>query len=351
MPSLTSTGLHPQQFRLLQFLGEEGSPIDIARSRRNAFRKNPSATTNTTASTNNTNSTTSINAQTQADNDNKPTTSIVVTPSSQCQPRRHNSNKHNNNDFNPIAISPPPTFVDETQIDEIEVALTAPSPPPIRVIRPTLSGPSITSALSTDTVLDDDGDPLLYHAVSFSPAHGNHYSDATVGGCLLIEAKDRYASSNFLSRHNMRLSISIPNEEDDDITTVVKVSSGIPKVATCHHRDDGEDIDSCITASTEGGAVGAECGIASSSCYSNSAHGDRDDPESGPHMLSFLHEQDSCCDYDTTTQYWNQDQRTTHTHSPPTSNLDLVFRDKKHEYSSRKKGIGHFMSKLMNKIK
>ena len=144
------------------------------------------------ASTNNTNSTTSINAQTQADNDNKPTTSIVVTPSSQCQPRRHNSNKHNNNDFNPIA-SPPPTFVDETQIDETEVSLTAPSPPPIRVIRPTLSGPSITSALSTDTVLDDDGDPLLYHAVSFSPAHGNHYSDATVGGCLLIEAKDLYA--------------------------------------------------------------------------------------------------------------------------------------------------------------
>jgi hypothetical protein len=354
MPTLTGTGLHHQQFRLLDFLAEEGNPIDIARSRRKAFRKNPSATTNTTASTNNTTSSTFINAQTKADNDYKSTTSKVVTPSSQCQPRRHNSNKHNNNDFNPIATFPPPAFVDETQIDEIEVALTAPSPPPVRVIRPTLSsGPSITSTLSVDTVLDDDGDPLLYNAVSFSPAHGNNCSNATVGGVLLIEAKDRYASSsNFLSRHNMRLSISIPHEEDDDITTVVKVSSGIPKVATCHHRDDGEDIDSCITASTEGGAVVGQCGIASSSsCYSNSAHGDRDDPESGPHMLSFLHEQDSCSDYDTTTQYWNQDQRTTQTHSPPTSNLDLVFRDKKHEYSSRKKGIGHFMSKLMSKIK
>jgi hypothetical protein len=103
----------------------------------------------------------------------------------------------------------------------------------------------------------------------------------------------------------MRLSISIPNEEDDDITTVIQVSSGYPKVATCHHHDNGEDIDSCITASTEGGAIGSECGIASSSsCYSNSAHGDRDDPKSSPHMLSFLHEQDSCCDYDVTTQYW-----------------------------------------------
>lgn len=344
MPTLTDAGLPHPQFRLNHFLGEE-------RSRRKAFRKNPSATTNTTASTTNTTSTSSLNAQTKVDYDYKPTASIVVSPLSQCQLPRQNSNKQISIDHPPIASFPPPTFVDETQIDEIEVALKAPPPPPVRLIRPSLSGPSITSTLSVDTVLDDDGDPLLYYAVSFSPVYGNHCSDATLGGGLLIESKDQYASNYFLTRR-IRTPIPIPKEEDDDITTVVKVSSDIPKVAMCHHHDDGEDIDSCITSSTESGAAGGAAGIASSSSYySNSAHGDRDDPESGPHMLSFLQEQDSCCGYETTTQYSNQDHQITHSHSPPTSSIDLIFREKKREYSSRKKGIGHFMSKLMNKRK
>lgn len=351
MSTSAAASLH-HQFRLIEFLGEDtaGSPINISKgNRRKTFRKNPSATTNTTASTTNTISTTSIDVQNnQDDTNNKKAVLRVVTPPSQCQPPRQVPKDKSYSVPSPAIIRPPKAFVDESQADEIEVALKPPPPPPIRVVHSTISGPSITSTLSIDTAPDDDGDHMQYNTVT--PDHGNSFTYPTVGGGLLLEVKDRYASNAFLCRH-MSSSLSITREEDDDITTLVKLSSssGIPKIATCLHRDDGEDIDSCITASTEGGG-----GNASYSSYNSySAHGDRDDPERGPHMLSFLHEQDYSGSDDSTAQYWNQQPYTVHSNSlPATANRTVALTDpKQNERSSRKKGIGHFMSKLINKRK
>ena len=132
-------------------------------------------------------------------------------------------------------------------------------------------------------------------------------------------------------------SSSPPNETTKSL--IVDPDS-IPKIATCCFREDDIDIESCITTSTTSN---------NASVCSSSSHGVRDEPETGPHLLSFddgdddddddEHAENSGTDY----KCWND------TVICPSSSIcdQRVFPDKK-QRRYRRKIIGYIMLKLNN---
>jgi len=330
--SSSAKGLQEKEYRIIDFLGETNR-VDALR---NTFRKKPSATTHATASTANTSTVTSLDVNSQQDDKIE---TFGLSSRLQRRQRKLSGNRSASSFSNNL---PPSTFVNESEVDEIEVQLKA---PPISLINAV--GPSIDSALSIDADLEE------YQLCIASVSTIADRSCSTTSTTNIFNEKENY--SNALFQQTTFLSSGTKEVEDP----TAKNCNGIPKMATCHHRDGDEDIHSCITASTFGGG-----GVASSSSfYSHSTCSEKDDPENGPHLLSFHEQEDNFSGISNPRCLKpRQGSRQLQQQQPSSSVADFLphatcdrkkvcFPDKKQqERSSRRKGVGYFMSKLINKL-
>ena len=329
--SSSAKGLQQNEYRIIDFLGETNA-VDALRK---TFRKKPSATTHATASTANTSTVTSLDVTSQQDDKIE---TFGLSSRLQRRQRKLSGNRSASSFSNNL---PPSTFVNESKVDEIEVQLEA---PPISLIHAV--GPSIDSALSIDADLEE------YQLCIASVSTIADRSCSTTSTTSILNEKENYFNALF----QQTTFFSSGTKEIDDPTA--KNCNGIPKVATCHHRDGDEDIHSCITTSTFGGG-----GVASSSSfYSHSNCNEKDDPENGPHLLSFHDQEDSfsgisnprCLEPRQGSRNLQQQQSSSFVADfLPNAISDrkkVSFPDKQQERPSRRKGVGHFMSKLINKL-
>lgn len=244
-----------------------------------------------------------------------------------------------------------PTFVDDSVVGEVEVADFQEKSP--SAATNTTAATNITAS-SLDLFSQDDSIPFARLSGDFkrSPLKRTRSSPSIFSPCAFVDeshieeievalngpseyssvceteknGKETYSSAfqGLSDPEDFLLELEFSN---------IDVCCGVPKMAIFCLGDAEEDSNSCITLSTMGGNASF-----------SSVQGERDEPESGPHMLCCFHEQEDSVDNDT---------RCCNNHEPPLpASLSInhgrgkiVPAIPKHQ-RSRRKGIGHVVSKI-----
>jgi len=274
LPQISRIHSSPSIFSLPTFVDDSiVGEVEVA-----AFReKSPSAATNTTAATN-------ITA-----------TSLDLFSQDDSIPFARLSGDFKRSPLKRTRSSPsifsPNAFVDESHVDEIEVAL---------------NGPSAYSSVMAD---------------------GERFTKPSSARC----SKDKNGNETY---SNAFQGLSDPEDFLLELEfSNIDVCCGIPNIAIFRLGDAEEDSNSCITLSTMGGNASF-----------SSVQGEREEPESGPHMLCCFHEQEDSFDNDTR---WcnNHEQPLPASLSINHDRGKIVPAIPKHQ-RSRRKGIGHVVSKI-----